>query len=123
MFAFDYFWSKTYEVEIVSVSNYTPYADQSERVEITVKVTHFGKPMVGHSMFALQDAGRMMNYTDTTDENGLATFVYVPHEVSKFEPNPKLDVYIRIRDESNSIFWEVNAYNVVELNLKAGRKP
>jgi hypothetical protein len=122
-YLFDFVWSKTYEVQVISISDQTPYADQTERVEITVQVKHFGKEMAGHSMFALPNAGRMESYTAKTDENGYATFVYIPHEVNKFDPDPILDVVIKIRDESNSVVWEVNAYGNVELTLKRGKRP
>ena len=44
-YLFDFFWAKTYHIEVVSISDETPYAHNSERVTITVRVTHFGKPM------------------------------------------------------------------------------
>lgn len=112
-YLFDFLWAKTYRVEIVSVSDEEPLASEKDKVDIVVKVTHFGKPMAGHEMFALPDAGRMLNYNAVTDENGFASFTYIP-----FNGNPYMtieEVRISIRDESNSVIWEVNAYGYVSL--------
>ena len=118
-YLFDYLWSKTYVVEVVSISDETPYADSSERVEIKVRVTHFGEPMENHEIFALPSAGLMAAYTTVTDENGIATFTYTPYTETRF--TPAKDVEIRIRDQSNSIIWEVNAY--MDITLKLQPKP
>lgn len=118
-YLFDFVWSKTYNVEIISVSDETPIADNSVRVEIKVCVTHFGEPVKKHEIFALPSAGLMLAYTTVTDENGIATFVYVPYTETRFTPAG--DVEIRIRDQSNSIILEINAYS--DLTLKLQSKP
>lgn len=118
-YLFDFIWSKTYTVEVVSLSDEAPIADNSVRVEIKVCVTHFGKPAQQHEIFALPSAGSMLAYTTITDENGMATFIYVPYTETTF--TPAKDVEIRIRDQSNSIILEINAYS--DLTLKLQSKP
>lgn len=118
-FTFDYFWAKTYNIEIVNISNPTPYADSKERVTIDVKVTHFNNPCKNHEIYALPSAGSMVAYTTKTDENGWATLTYTLYTKTAFV---KLeDVKIVIRDQSNSIFWEINAKT--SLTLKMVEKP
>ncbi len=119
-YLFDFFWAKTYHIEVVSISDETPYAHNSERVEITVRVTHFGKPMEGHEIFALPSAGQMFAYTTLTNENGEATFTYIPYTETYFYPAK--DVELRIRDQSNSVVWEINAYKDIVLKLQSRPK-
>ena len=115
-YLFDFLWAKTYEIAVLSVSDETPVADNKERVEIRVRVTHFGKTMSGHKMFALPTAGTMTAYTAVTDSDGTAVFVYTPYTESIF--TPANDVVIKIRDESNSVIWEVNAFVNITLRLQ-----
>ena len=116
-YLFDFLWAKTYKVEVVSVSDENPVASNGERVEIAVRVTHFGKPANGHVIFALPSDGRMLAFTTLTDEDGVATLTYIPYTANAFLPVH--DVEIRIRDQSNSIFWEINAYTDLELKMRA----
>lgn len=116
-YLFDYLWAKTYTVEVVSVSDENPVASNDERVEIVVRVTHFGKPMSGHVIFALPSDGRMLAFTTLTDEDGVANLTYIPYTANAFLPVH--DVEIRIRDQSNSVFWEINAYTDLGLKMRA----
>ncbi len=115
-FAFDYAWAKTYNIEVVSVSDTSPYADSKERVEIVVRVTHFGKAIRNHEIYSLPNAGSMVAYTTTTDNDGYATLTYAPYTATAFIPAK--DVEIVIRDQSNSVFIEINASTTVTLNLR-----
>ncbi len=115
-YIFDVVWAKTYDVQAVYVSDKTPVASNSERVEIVVRVTHFGKPMAKHEIFVLPSAGSMLAYTALTDETGQAVFYYIPYTASAF--TPASDVTLRIRDQSNSVFWEINANTEIVLRLR-----
>lgn len=113
----DYIRSKTYKVEIVYISDEEPPADSSEKVVFRVRVTRFGRPQAGHDIFASPTGGRMFNYMGKTDENGIAEFVYLPYTETVF--TPARDVDVRVRDESNSLIWEVNADNRFTLHLRS----
>lgn len=118
-FIFDCIWAKTYDIDIAYISNETPYADSKERVTIKVQVTHFNKPCKNHEIYALPSAGSMVAYTTKTDNDGYATLTYTPYTATAFV---KLeDVEIVIRDQSNSIIWEVNART--SITLKMVKKP
>ena len=115
-YVFDIIWAKTYDVKVVYVSDDTPVASNSERVEIIVQVMHFGKPMSNHEVFVLPSAGSMLAYTALTDEEGKVSFYYLPYTSSAF--NPAQDVVLKIRDQSNSVFWEINANTELVLKLR-----
>lgn len=115
-YVFDIIWAKTYDVKVVYVSDETPVASNSERVEIIVQVMHFGKPMSNHEVFVLPSAGSMLAYTALTDEEGKVSFYYIPYTSSAF--NPAQDVVLKIRDQSNSVFWEINANTELVLKLR-----
>lgn len=115
-YVFDCLWAKTYEVSAVYISDETPVASNTERVEIVVQIKHFGKPMENHEVFVLPSAGSMLAYTALTDKDGMATFYYIPYTASVF--NPVQDVTLTIRDQSNSVFWEINADTEVLLKLR-----
>ena len=115
-YVFDIIWAKTYDVKVVYVSDDTPVASNSERVEIIVQVMHFGKPMSNHEVFVLPSAGSMLAYTALTDEEGKVSFYYIPYTASAF--NPAQDVVLKIRDQSNSVFWEISANTELVLKLR-----
>lgn len=115
-YVFDSLWAKTYEVKAIYISDETPVASNAERVEITVQVMHFGKPVSNHEVFVLPSAGSMLAYTSLTDEEGKVSFYYIPYTASAF--NPAQDVILKIRDQSNSVFWEINANTEVVLKLR-----
>lgn len=115
-YVFDIIWAKTYDVKVVYVSDDTPVASNSERVEIIVQVMHFGKPMSNHEVFVLPSAGSMLAYTALTNEEGKVSFYYIPYTASAF--NPAQDVVLKIRDQSNSVFWEINANTELVLKLR-----
>ena len=115
-YVFDSLWAKTYDVTAIYISDETPVASNSERVEIIVQVTHFGKPVANHEVFVLPSAGSMLAYTALTDEEGKVGFYYIPYTASAF--NPAQDVTLKIRDQSNSVFWEVNASTEIVLKLR-----
>ena len=114
-YAFDYIRCTTFKLE-VTASEMKPIASSSEKVEILVRVTRFGKVQVGHKIFALQSNGSLDSNVKYTDEDGCVRFTYTPYNASAYTPAEK--VQITIREENNSIIWEVNAYTVLELDLQ-----
>lgn len=114
-YAFDYIRCTTYTLE-VTASETEPYASSSERVKIRIRISRFGKVQSGHKVFAMQSAGSLDTYIGYTDDDGLVDFVYTPYDSSEFVPAG--EVTITIRDESNSVFWEVNAVTTLVLNLR-----
>ncbi len=115
---FDYIRAKEFDVDIIYVSDTTPYAMEEDKVLLTVRVTHKGEPCVDHEVEVRtgENQGRFSTYLDTTDENGCVTFEYVPYyenEWTKAGP-----ITITVLELSNSIFVEVNVieeFNIIEV--------
>ncbi|MDY6367040.1 MAG: hypothetical protein SPL13_00765 [Clostridia bacterium] len=114
-YAFDYIRCTTYKLE-VTASDMKPVASSTEKVEILVRVTRFGKIQKGHKIFALQSNGSLDKNVAYTDDEGCIKLIYTPYNASSYTPAEKVE--ITIRDESNSIIWEVNAYTVLVLDLQ-----
>ncbi len=98
--------SKNYRVEVTALPEATV---AGETLEFTVRVTdRKGNPQAGHLLAGITyGAGSFLAYRVETDAEGYATFTYYTLRESKY--NPAEDVEIKIMDESNSIFFEVNA--------------
>jgi len=100
--------SKTYKMEVVAMSEEVVYADNKRPVTIDVVLTQFDKPIANHNLYAVAvGGGRLKANRVRTDENGMASFVYVPYTANRFMPAEPIT--INIVDESNSIIFEVNA--------------
>lgn len=97
--------SKLYRIEVVSIPEQTVAGNQAV---FTVRVTDLqGRPKEGHLLAAVTyGTGSFLAYRVETDEEGLATFTYYTLPESRY--NPAMDIDIQIRDESNSVFFEVN---------------
>ena len=107
-FGIDFCIAKTYKMEVQAMSEEIVYADNKKPVEIDIALTRFGKPVEKHNLYAVAEGGgRLKANRVRTDENGVASFVYVPYTSNRFMP--AAPITIRIIDESNSIFFEVNA--------------
>ncbi len=115
---FDFIRAKQFDVDIIYVSNSTPYASEQDKVSFTVLVTQNGKPCVDHEVEVRlgENQGRFSAYLKTTDENGCVSFEYVPYYESDYvKAGP---VTITVLELSNSIFVEVNVvkqFNVIEV--------
>ena len=117
MYAYDAVRAGSYKVELASPLPETVYADGATPVDIAVRVTRRGRPQAGHYLFALPvDGGRFTAYRAETDENGEAVFTYYPYRAMILLPAKTVE--IRIIDESNSVFFEVNAELPVYIDLK-----
>ena len=122
--------AKTYDVEIVSVERLgdleyyddagnvvelppdTGVADGTTYVRFTVTVIRKGKPIGGHTLYALTN--RNVIGRSVTDENGTATFDYRCYRASG-QTAPA--VTFTVRDESNSVFVFVPAKASCELTM------
>lgn len=111
---FDFIRAKEFDIEVLYVSDTTPYADERDIVTIKVQVTRNGKPCAGHEVEVRCDMGRFDGgYLIITDENGCATFQYVPYYESEWaKAGP---VKVTFLELSNSLFIEVNVIEEFDL--------
>lgn len=115
--AFDVMRAQTFDISVVSVSPEKPVADVRERVQIKILLSRHGKPVKGHSLFAIpKNGGALKGNRVETDENGLAMFVYCPYTETKLQPAKP--VTIEVIDESNSVFFEINARLSFRIDLQ-----
>ena len=104
---FDFVRSETFKIEVVSVSPEKPVADVRQQVEIKLRVTHGGNSVAGHSLFAIsKGGGTFKGNRSETDEEGIATFTYVPYTATSLQPAKPIT--ISVIDESNPVFLEIN---------------
>jgi hypothetical protein len=117
LFLIDFGISKTYKFELVECSEEVVYADNSRPVTFTVSVKQGKSPADGHSLYAVvKGGGKLQANRVKTDENGIARFTYYPYTSNIFIPAQP--VRIEIIDESNSIFFEVNASFAIDIDLQ-----
>lgn len=115
---FDYGWSYTYNIELVSISPSEPVADSRQPVEITLKLTHFGKAVEGHSLYTLpQNGGKISTNIVKTDADGLAVFIYYPYTETALMKAQPITFYSH--DENNSVIFEINTKLVFVIDLKS----
>lgn len=117
LYTFDYAVSKSYEIEILSI---TPsgdiVADGKSVVEIKIRLTRGDAVIARHKMVAVpKGGGSLKNSKILTDQNGEVTFQYTPYLASDYvEAKP---AKIEIFDDSNSIFISVPKRIEIILNL------
>jgi hypothetical protein len=119
--AFDYAWSYTYKIEVVSITPEQPVADSRQPVEIVVKLTHFGSPVEGHSLYLLpQNGGTMSANIVKTDADGIAVYTYYPYTETFLMKAQPINFYCH--DENNSVIFEINTKTefVIDLQSKNG---
>ena len=117
LFLTDFAISETYRFSLVAQSEEIVYADNSRPVTFTVSVKRGDDPAKEHSLYAVVDGGgRLMANRVKTDENGIAEFTYYPYTANAFIPVQS--VRIEIIDESNSLFFEVNAKYTIYVDLQ-----
>jgi hypothetical protein len=111
MFLFDLARSRLFSIELVKVDPFPIPADGFTPVELTARLSRRGSPVSDHDLYIVSlDGGNFVAYRISTNQNGEATFVYYPYRVTN---NTALrDVRFVIRDESNSVFLEVNTESV-----------
>jgi hypothetical protein len=110
-FLFDFIRSKQYAIELIGVSPDPITTDGATPVSLQIELTRRGGEGVeGHDIYALSlDGGQFQAYRKKTDNRGRVSFTYFPYLASR--TNPLHDIRFEFRDESNSIFIEVNAKN------------
>jgi hypothetical protein len=120
-FLFDFILSKQYLIELIGVSSNPIVADGSTPVNFLIKLTRRGgEPVEGHDIYALSmDGGQFQAYRKKTDSRGGVSFTYFPYLASK--TNPLHDIRFEFRDESNSVFIEVNAKNIFTISAVEGQ--
>lgn len=117
IYGYDYVRSRSFHMEVVAVSPEKPVASTKERVTVTVKLTRRGQAVEGHTLYALAlDGGTMRGNRIVTDGDGIAVFTYVPYTSSRLMP--AMPVRIEVSDESNSVFFEVNAKLLLTVDLQ-----
>ncbi len=121
LLTFDTIRAKTFHIEIVSITPEKPIADVREPVEIKLRVTHDGKGVEGHLLFAVsKGGGTFKGNRSETDADGIVVFTYVPYTETMLQPAKP--VTISVIDESNSIFLEVNARFEFQIDLQSKPK-
>jgi hypothetical protein len=107
LFLFDLGCSKLYSITLVELNPSPIPADGTSPVSIKVRLTRGNKPVEGHDLYILSlDGGNFAAYRKRTDFEGEAGFTYYPYRASI--AYPLRDIRFHVRDESNSIFIEVN---------------
>lgn len=115
---FDWGWSYTYKLEVVGVSPEKPVADSRQPVEIVVRLTHFGAPVEGHSLYLLpQNGGTMSANVLKTDAEGKAVYTYYPYTETFLMKAQPIDFYCH--DEDNSIIFEINTKLKFTIDLQS----
>lgn len=114
----DWIISLGYQFEIVSIDPYPGIADGNTQSTIVVRLTRTdGTPVEGHDVRILSlGGGTLPSYRQTTDENGIVTFQYVPYISTSIRPAE--DVTMRVRDESSSIFIAIPPSHTFVLELE-----
>ena len=111
LLVFDFGRSKLFTISLVDVQPNPIPADGNTTVKVKARLTRGDKPVAGHDLFILSlDGGIFTTYRSRTNTDGEAFFEYFPYLVS--DTYPLHDIRFEIRDESNSIFLEVDAYKI-----------
>ncbi len=110
MWIFDAIRAQTFRLEMVECTPEIAIADGKTKVEITYRLTRWGKPVEGHNIFVYCDGnGRFFSYREQTDADGKVTFLLYPGRATIYSPAEDIPVYAS--DESNSVFIMVKAKN------------
>lgn len=108
LLVFDLVRASLYNVEFVDIQPTPGIADGNTEVTLTVQVTRGGTPQAGHDLYIIsRNGGKFAANRVRSDEQGCAVFTYYPYLATK--TTPLTNVSLVVRDESNSIFMEVNA--------------
>jgi hypothetical protein len=110
LFLFDLGRSKLFTITPIEVNPSPIPADGTSPVSIKVKLTRGAKPVEGHDLYILSlDGGSFAAYRIRTDTMGEVVYTYYPYRVNS--AYPLRDIRFNVRDESNSVFLEINAEN------------
>ncbi len=117
LYSYDLYRSKEFIIEVLEINPNPAPADGQTPVEIKVELKRTnGEKVAGHNLYAIPlEGGTMRSNRVLTDEEGKAEFIYFPYRDSpSLRAHP---VKIQIIDESNSIFFEINASTITTVNL------
>ena len=107
---FDFGRSKLFTISLIDVQPNPIVADGNTTVTVKARLTRGDKPVEGHDLYILSlDGGIFTTFRSRTNTAGEAFFEYFPYRASV--SNPLRDIRFEIRNESNSVFLEVNAKN------------
>ncbi len=116
---YDFLRSKTFRIEMLSMTPEVAVADSRLPVTITVRVSRRGEPCQNHYLYVINNGGgQLKGNRILTDADGMAEIIYYPYTESMVRPAGP--VTISIKDESNSVFFEIgaNLSFVIELQSK-----
>ncbi len=117
LFAYDAVRASTYEIELVSITPEQPVADNKQHVTVVLRLTRYGTPVEGHSLFTLAlNGGQFRGNRKLTDKDGCVELIYIPYTSTKLLPAGRVEV--EVLDESNSVFIEINAKMTFYIDLK-----
>ncbi|MHB1454680.1 MAG: Ig-like domain-containing protein [Saccharofermentanales bacterium] len=121
-YLFDYIWAHQFAINLISVSPDPAEADGQTPITISVQLTDkHGNPVANHSLFAFSLGGGMFKANrELTDKEGKTEFTYFPYRASAMMDLK--DVEIRVIDESNSVFIEINTTNTFTVRLVEPQK-
>ena len=115
---FDYIRSLNISIELVNQEPEVVYADPNGPVNLKLRVTKNGHPVVGHDITGLVvGAGNLRADKITTNADGEVTFLYFPYSYLK-GVQEEGDVSIQFRDVSDSILVAVQQVKDVVLEIK-----
>jgi|YelNatPaOPRAMG01_1025707.scaffolds.fasta_scaffold10645_5 hypothetical protein len=117
LYTYDLYRSKEFIIEVLEIVPNPAPADGETPVKIKVKEKRTnGKVVTGHNLYAVPlEGGSMRANRVQTNKNGEAEFIYFPYRDSpSLRARP---INIQIIDESNSVFFEVNASTIATIKL------
>jgi hypothetical protein len=117
LYTYDYIRAQTFSIIVESISPQPAPADGQSPVNITVVLKDKnGEPVEGHTLYAYSlNGGVFKSNREITNSEGKAEYIYFPYRVSLLME--LTDAHIRVIDESNSIFVEINAQENFEIIL------
>jgi len=114
---YDVYRSKQFHIELIAMDPKQAPADGQSPVSLRFRlIDNEGQPVEGHSLYALPRGGGIMSANRTvTNGEGEVVYTYYPYKASTLMPAK--DVEVRIIDESNSVFFEINASTTITIPL------
>ena len=116
-----------YEIAFVSATSedspdgdpsklYYPTYDHPVMIDVTMRVTHYGSPVQGHTIVGLgEKGGDTVTPRDVTDEDGNVTFTFAP--VTLFKNPESTEVSLFFYEESSAFVIEFRVERTIDLTL------
>lgn len=114
---YDYYRSKQFSIEVVEITPQPAFADGQSPVHLKLRLLDkAGSPVEGHHLYAIPLNGGLFSAARTaTDADGEVVYKYFPYKATRL--SPAKNVLIEVRDESNSVFIEINTKKTIEIEL------